>query len=98
MNTNITSTTSTTNTETREPDMTRSLSSRLITLTSLTIGIVFWTLPDRWIESQLRISPDGGSGVLELLLVVIPIVAGVVLMLVSWTHRERRAATPRLLD
>jgi len=54
--------------------MTRSLSSRLITLISLTIGIVFWTLPDRWIESHLRISPDGGSGVLELVLVVIPIV------------------------
>ena len=89
-----TSTTSTTNTETREPDMTRSLSSRLITLISLTIGIVFWTLPDRWIESQLRISPDGGSGVLEL---VIPIVAGVVVMLVSWTRRERQAAIPRLL-
>jgi len=92
-----TSTTSTTNTETREPDMTRSLSSRLITLISLTIGIVFWTLPDRWIESHLRISPDGGSGVLELVLVVIPIVAGVVVMLVSWTRRERQAAIPRLL-
>ena len=77
--------------------MTRSLSSRLITLISLTIGIVFWTLPDRWIESQLRISPDGGSGVLELLLVIIPIVAGVVVMLVSWTRRERQAAIPRLL-
>ena len=77
--------------------MTRSLSSRLITLISLTIGIVFWTLPDRWIESQLRISPDGGSGVLELVLVVIPIVAGVVVMLVSCTRRERQAAIPRLL-
>jgi len=77
--------------------MTRSLSSRLITLISLTIGIVFWTLPDRWIESQLRISPDGGSGQLELLLVVVPIVVGVVLMLVSLTHPERRVAILTLL-
>lgn len=77
--------------------MTRSLSSRFITLILLTTGIVFWTLPDRWIESQLRLNPDGGSGLLELLLVVIPIVVGVVLMVVSLTHRERRVAIPKLL-
>lgn len=74
--------------------MTRSLSSRFIALISLTTGIVFWTLPDRWIESQLHISPDGGSGVLELLLVAIPIVASIVLMLVSFNDRQRGVAIP----
>ena len=48
---------------------------------SMAIGIMFWALPEQWIERQLRVSLDGGSGLLEFLLVAIPIAGSVALVL-----------------
>jgi hypothetical protein len=42
-------------------------------------GILFAFLPKQWIEQALGVAPDGGSGLLELLFVAIPIAVGVVL-------------------
>lgn len=39
---------------------------------SVAIGLVFGFLPRNWIELRLGFDPDGGSGLLELLLILIP--------------------------
>jgi hypothetical protein len=44
---------------------------------SVIIGIVFGFLPRNWIELRLGIDPDGGSGLLELLLILIPVALAV---------------------
>lgn len=60
------------------------LSPRLLTAWVLiSVGILFWVLPECWIESRFCLSPDGGSGLLEFLLVAIPISVGLISMLVS---------------
>jgi hypothetical protein len=40
-------------------------------------GIIFGLLPRTWIELRFGVDPDGGSGLYELLLVALPIAAGV---------------------
>ena len=44
---------------------------------SVSIGIVFSFLPRNWIELRLDIDPDGGSGLIELLLILIPVALAV---------------------
>jgi len=41
-----------------------------------------------WIEDWLQVSPDGGNGTLELLLILI-VAAGVATALVAWSPRAR---------
>lgn len=38
------------------------------------LGIVSISLPQDWIESTLGISPDGGTGILEMFFTLIPVV------------------------
>jgi hypothetical protein len=52
-------------------------------LTAITLGILFWRLPEQWIELQFGTSLDGGSGLAEFLLVFLPISLGVELLLIS---------------
>jgi hypothetical protein len=44
---------------------------------SVTVGIVFGFLPRNLIELRLDVDPDGGSGLLELLLILIPVALAV---------------------
>jgi hypothetical protein len=44
---------------------------------SVAIGLVFGFLPRNWIELRLGFDPDGGSGLLELLLIFIPVAIAV---------------------
>jgi hypothetical protein len=43
----------------------------------VSVGIVFVFLPRNWIELRLGIDPDGGSGLVELLLILIPVALAV---------------------
>ena len=38
------------------------------------LGIIPISLPQDWIESALGISPDGGTGILEMVFTLIPVV------------------------
>ncbi len=40
----------------------------------LAVGLSFSLSPLHWIESRFNIDPDGGSGLIELLLVVVPLI------------------------
>lgn len=51
----------------------------LLAVVLVAAGILFALLPKQWIEQTLGMAPDGGSGLLELLFVAIPIAVGVVL-------------------
>jgi hypothetical protein len=54
--------------------MTRSQCFRIVgAWISVAVGLLFWTLPEQWIERQLGLNLDGGSGLLEFLLVAIPL-------------------------
>jgi hypothetical protein len=44
---------------------------------SLAVGIAFDFLPRNWIELRLGVDPDGGNGLLESLLILLPIAAAV---------------------
>lgn len=44
---------------------------------SVAIGFVFGILPRNWIELRLGFDPDGGSGLFELLLILIPVAIAV---------------------
>lgn len=44
---------------------------------SVAIGMVFGFLPRNWLELRLGIDPDGGSGLIELLLILIPVALAV---------------------
>ena len=58
-------------------------------------GLAFAALPKSWIEDTLGFEPDGGNGVLELLIAVGPIVIGVALITSAVVRRSRAAdATP----
>jgi hypothetical protein len=49
----------------------------IVVSVSVAIGIVFGFLPRNWIELRLGIAPDGGTGLLELLLILIPVALAV---------------------
>jgi hypothetical protein len=40
---------------------------------SVFLGLFFSVLPRTWIESTFAVDPDGGSGVLEFMLVSVPV-------------------------
>lgn len=64
--------------------MKRSMNLRILAaLISLTLGILFWRLPEQWIELQFGANLDGGSGLLELLLALVPTMLGAAFLLVS---------------
>lgn len=51
----------------------------LVAATAIAAAILAAFLPKQWIEQAMGIAPDAGSGLLELLFVVVPIAAGVLL-------------------
>ena len=57
------------------PDAVKLLAAAIV----IAAGILAAFLPKQWIEQAMGIAPDGGSGLLELLFVVVPIATGVVL-------------------
>ena len=58
------------------------------------IGILLAALPKDWLEERFAIEPDAGNGLVELLLVLVPVVVGVALIARGW----RRTATGRPPD
>jgi hypothetical protein len=63
--------------------MTRSLSFRILAaLISITLGVLFWRLPEQWIELQFGTNLDGGSGLVEFLLAIVPTMLGVALVFI----------------
>ena len=54
-------------------------------------GVGLASLPQDWIEETIGFEPDGRRGILELLIAVIPIVAGVALLAVTIVRSPRRA-------
>jgi hypothetical protein len=44
---------------------------------SVAVGLVFGFLPRNWIELRLGFHPDGGSGLFELVLILIPVAIAV---------------------
>ena len=60
-------------------------------------GILVAALPKDWIEETFRLDPDAGSGFVELLIALVPIVAGVLLLGLAYVDRlqsARRTARP----
>lgn len=52
-------------------------------------GLAFAALPKSWIEDTLGFEPDGGNGMLELIIAVGPIVIGVALVTMAVLRRSR---------
>ncbi len=46
----------------------------------LMIGSAFATLPKEWIEESIGFEPDGGSGLVELAIIAVPIVVGAAML------------------
>jgi uncharacterized membrane protein YedE/YeeE len=55
----------------------------------IAIGIVLAALPKDWLEERFAIEPDAGNGLVELLLVLVPVVVGAVLIARGWVARRR---------
>ena len=53
------------------------------------IGILLAALPKDWLEERFAIEPDAGNGLVELLLVLVPVVVGVALIARGWVARRR---------
>ena len=63
------------------------------------IGVGFGLLSKEWIEETFGFEPDGGNGVLELALVVIPIAIGVWLLVgLALANRRQRVAQTTTRD
>jgi hypothetical protein len=55
----------------------------------IAIGLAFALAPKEWIEETLGFEPDGGSGLVELLLALVPIVVGVALLTMRYLRSTR---------
>ena len=55
----------------------------------IAIGFVLAALPKDWLEERFAIEPDAGNGLVELLLVLVPVVAGAALVVRGWVARRR---------
>ena len=79
----------------------RGTAKLLIAAIAIVAGIAAAFLPKQWIEQAAGIAPDGGSGLLELLFVVVPIASGVVLAAHAvlterrpWSQPQKASARP----
>jgi hypothetical protein len=59
-------------------------------------GAIFASLPKSWIEDTLGFEPDGGNGLIELAIAIVPIVIGACL-LAGPVLLSRRRATQRTI-
>jgi len=59
------------------------------------LGVLFAALPKDWLEERFAIEPDAGNGVVELLLVLVPIVVGAALIARAWLVSRRDARRTR---
>ena len=64
----------------------------------IAFGILAATLPKRWIEETLGFEPDGGNGVVELGLAVVPLAIGATLALSAFLSARRVRAAERSAD
>jgi len=66
-------------------------------LISVLLALVFSVLPRTWIESTFAVDPDGGSGVLELMFVSVPVSIAFAAYLFRKPARAFRVSEPRPL-
>jgi uncharacterized membrane protein len=66
----------------------------IIGVVLILIGVAFASLSKEWIEETIGFEPDGGSGLVELLIALVPIAVGVALIGVA-VLRSHRAAPER---
>lgn len=59
---------------------------------SVAIGLVFGFLPRNWIELRLGFDPDGGSGLFELLVILIPVAIAVCSAVFVFKPRQRSSS------
>jgi hypothetical protein len=57
-------------------------------------GVLLAVLPKDWLEETFHVEPDGGNGMLELAVVLVPIVAGLVMLLGSFALARRQTTAP----
>jgi hypothetical protein len=70
-------------------------SSIVLGVVLVVIGILFAALPKEWLEETFAIEPDAGNGLVELLLVLVPIVVGgAVIARGVMTSRTRARGAP----
>jgi hypothetical protein len=64
----------------------------------LLLALVFSVLPHTWIESIFGVDPDGGSGVLELMFISVPVAIAFAAYLFRKPARDLRISEPRPLS
>lgn len=64
----------------------------------LLLALGFSVLPHNWIESIFAVDPDGGSGALELMFVIVPVAIVFAAYLFRKPVRDRRVGEPRPLS
>ena len=65
---------------------------------SVLLALVFSVLPRTWIEFTFVVDPDGGSGVLELMLVPVPVAIAFAAYVFRKPARAFRVREPRPLS
>jgi uncharacterized membrane protein len=60
----------------------------------IAVGILVAALPKEWIEETFKVDPDEGSGFVELLIALVPIVAGVAFLVYAYVSRRNAARSP----
>lgn len=61
----------------------------------IAIGLSLALLPPEWIEEAVGFEPDGGNGLIELLLAAVPLVAGGLLVIKAIAIGRRRSLVGR---